>query len=261
MLIRAPEKLVRNWLCDSRHWDRYTPRPGDVVIATAPKVGTTWTQQIVSLLIFQSPAPRPIRQHTPWLDCRFQMPIDVAIGVLEAQAHQRAIMSHLPFDALPLYDQVRYVHTARGGLDACFSLHNHYAGFTPAALANIDRVGLEDETIGQPLPRPPSDQRDFFRFWIESTSGRGSAQAADFFEIERSFWRERGRENVLLVHYNDLKADLAGEMKRIAAFLGIQTPDALWPQLVEAATFDAMKRDGAELLPGLDRVFEQAHDT
>jgi hypothetical protein len=44
-----------------------------------------------------------------------------------------------------------------------------------------------------------------------------------------------------MVHYNDLKADLSGEMKRIAAFLGIETPAALWPELVEAATFDKMK--------------------
>ena len=261
MLVRAPQRVVRDWIVDSRQWEKYRPRPRDVVVATAPKVGTTWTQRIVSLLIFQSPAPRPIIETSPWIDCRFQMPIDVAIAMLEAQPHRRAMKSHLPFDALPIYDEVRYVHTARGGLDACFSFHNHYAGFTPEALANIHGVGLADETIGRPLPRPPADQREFFHFWIESGAGSGSPQATDFFDIERSYWSERARENLLLVHFNDLKADLSAEMKRIAGFLGIETPPALWPQLVEAATFDGMKRDGQALLPQLNQVFERGAGT
>ena len=74
--------------------------------------------------------------------------------------------------------------------------------------------------------------------------------SAGFFSLERSFWTERRRSNLLMIHYNDLKADLSGEMKRIADFLGIATPDALWPQLVEAASFEAMKRDGGMLLAG-----------
>ena len=45
-----------------------------------------------------------------------------------------------------------------------------------------------------------------------------------FFENERSWWEERGRPNVLFVHYADLKADLDGEMRRIAGFLDIAVP-------------------------------------
>jgi hypothetical protein len=85
MLSRAAQRHVKDRVRDSRHWERYTPRAGDVVVATAPKVGTTWTQRIVSLLIFQSPAPKPIMQVSPWLDCRFQIPIDVMVEMLEAQ--------------------------------------------------------------------------------------------------------------------------------------------------------------------------------
>jgi aryl sulfotransferase len=66
---------------------------------------------------------------------------------------------------------------------------------------------------------------------------------------------------VLLVHYNDMKADLSGEMKRIAAFLGIETPLPLWPQLVEAATFDKMKSEGEALLPGIDMAFRGGSQT
>nr|QQZ48968.1 sulfotransferase domain-containing protein [Phenylobacterium glaciei] len=65
-----------------------------------------------------------------------------------------------------------------------------------------------------------------------------------FFDIERTYWAGRGRSNLLLVHYNDLKADLRGEMGRIADFLDIEVAYDLWPELVDAATFETMKRTG-----------------
>jgi len=79
---------------------------------------------------------------------------------------------------------------------------------------------------------------------------------ASFFSVENLFWAERRRSNLLLVHYNDLKADRAGEMKRIAHFLETDTPDSLWPLLVEAASFESMKRDGDALIPFAHLLWE-----
>ena len=47
--------------------------------------------------------------------------------------------------------------------------------------------------------------------------------------------------NVVLVHYDDLLADLDGSMRRIAGLLGIPVDEERWPALVHAATFDAMR--------------------
>jgi aryl sulfotransferase len=63
-----------------------------------------------------------------------------------------------------------------------------------------------------------------------------------------------------MVHYADLKADLDREMRRIADFLGIETPKSLWPRLVEAATFEAMRREGKTLLPTAEAAFERGHE-
>ena len=232
MLSRAPLRTIRDRVRDSKHWDRYEPRPGDIVVASFPKVGTTWTQRIVSLLIFQSAAPVPILTTHPWVDCRIQMPIDAMIAMLEAQTHRRAMKSHLPFDALPIYDEVKYIHIARGGLDACFSFHNHFLNFTPQFVGNIQRVAKEEgDTRNPPPPPPPEDPREFFLSWIERYDDEIVPVAEALFDMERSYWTERQRENLLMVHYNDLKVDLPGEMKRIAAFLGIETPPALWPEM------------------------------
>ena len=62
-------------------------------------------------------------------------------------------------------------------------------------------------------------------------------------------WARRGQPNIVLVHYDDLSADLDGEMRRLAARLGITVPPQTWPGLVRAATFGSM-RDNAERLTG-----------
>jgi aryl sulfotransferase len=96
---------------------------------------------------------------------------------------------------------------------------------------------------------------------MANDKGDGVPTADTFFDLERTYWQERNRPNLLMVHYNDLKADLSGEMKRIAAFLGIETPAALWPELVDAATFAKMKNDGTALLPGIEMGVRGGHQT
>lgn len=241
-------RIIRTWHMDSRLWDTYRPRPDDIVIATYPKCGTTWTQRIVSLLLFQSPEPKPINQ-SPWIDNRFtQDPVEIQARI-EAQTHRRFLKSHLPFDALPRHAQVKYIHVARDGLDALMSWHNHQTKYKRMDL--LDRAGLADETVARPYPRPSEEPREFFRDWMGlSGEGRMSDVSAEaFFDTERTYWAARRESNMLLVHYADMIADLDAEMRRIASFLEIETPPALWPELVHAATFEQMKKDGDMLMP------------
>ncbi len=46
---------------------------------------------------------------------------------------------------------------------------------------------------------------------------------------------ERHLPNLLMVHYNDLKEDLGGQMRRIAGFLEIDVPAGKWAELIDAA--------------------------
>ena len=163
----------------------------------------------------------------------------------------------------PSTDNVRYIHVARDGRDACMSLHNHYTGFTDSALAQFDEIGMADETIGAPFPRIRRRTcMAFWREWIEPQTGRTDAARGDASsQLENSYWTERGRENLLLVHYNDLKADLEGEMRRIAKFLDVDVNEDVWPALVKAARFVDMKAQGRALLPGIEMAFQGGHET
>lgn len=263
MLARPALREYRTWVMDSRRWNGYRPRDGDVVIATYPKCGTTWMQRIVNLLIFQTPEAQPLDRISPWIDMRISRPIEELLESIELQSHRRAMKSHLPLDGLPLYDEVRYIHVGRDGRDAVMSFHNHGTGFKEQVLNNLDAAGLADETLARAYPRIPADPAEYFHRWLGIGAVPGQTdgyQFVSFFEFEKSYWAERHRKNLLFVHYGDLKADLEAEMRRIADFLDITVPEKEWPSLVRAAGFDSMKQQGAELMPGVTGMFNEGKD-
>jgi aryl sulfotransferase len=128
------------------------------------------------------------------------------------------------------------------------SFYNHCSAMTPQALERIDSLTPD---MGRSVPRCPPDPRAFWRQWLTTGVRDGETDGhpfLSFFDFEATYWRARRAENLLLVHFNDLKADLDGEMRRIAAFLGIEPRPGSWPGLVEAATFRSMKDQGRGLL-------------
>ena len=270
-LLRAPDRVVRTPVVDSRHWNRFEPREDDIVIATFAKCGTTWTQRIVDLLVFQTPEVRPFGVISPWLDSTLFDSVDDNLARLQAQTHRRYIKSHLPFDALPVWDTVKYIHVGRDGRDARLSWQNHEQGFTPEFRAHIGAQAMamaaeQGVAPSGPPPAAPQDPRGYLLHWFEeletqlATKGGGTRFGFPFFSFEESYWRERSRPNLLLVHYNDLKEDLAGEMRRIADFLDIAVPESVMPSLVEAARFESMKKNGDALYPTLKKAFDRGAD-
>ena len=89
MLVRPALREYRTWTLDSRYWDGYAPRPDDIIIASAPKCGTTWTQQIVSSLVFRDAQIRSLPAVSPWVEARFRFTADGVRDILEAQRHRR----------------------------------------------------------------------------------------------------------------------------------------------------------------------------
>ena len=73
---------------DSARWDGFVFRPGDIVISTPAKCGTTWLQMICALEIFQhAKFDRPLDLISPWLDV-LTRPLNQVLADLEAQAHR-----------------------------------------------------------------------------------------------------------------------------------------------------------------------------
>ena len=257
MLIRPALREYRNWTTDSRRWAPYHPRPDDIIISAFPKSGQTWTQQIVSSLVFQDTAVRPLLQVSPWVDGRFRA-VGLTYEQIEAQTHRRFLKAHLPIDGLPLYDDVKYIHVARDGRDAVMSIHNQYRSHTDAQRETLSKIGAEDSLIGRPFPLIPQGPADFFRLWLTTPTVAGQTDGLpnlSYFDFEAGFWAERHRPNFLFVHYQDLLADREGEMRRIARFLDIEPDKRVWPSLVEAAGFSAMRAASDQLMPEFKNRF------
>src|ERR1700743_3563031 len=88
---------------DSGRWFGFRFRPGDIVISTRRKTGTTWMQMICALLIFQAPElPDSLWHLSPWLD-NVAIPLGFQYGQLGEQQHQRLTKTHTPLEQLPLH--------------------------------------------------------------------------------------------------------------------------------------------------------------
>ena len=119
---------------DSTRWDDVVPRPDDIVITTSLKAGTTWTQRIVSLLVFQTTRlPNTLHWVSPWPDARFIMTKAEMTGIVEGVEHRRFLKTHLPLDGLPYWPSTKYVYVGRDTRDVFMSMWNHVRAYTPFA--------------------------------------------------------------------------------------------------------------------------------
>ncbi len=249
-LSTLPQKTreYNEFVMESGRWDHFTPRDGDIVICTPAKCGTTWTQMICALLIFQKTSlEKPLTEYSPWLDALLA-PIDKVIAKLDAQSHRRFIKTHTPLDGLPYFEQVNYICVGRDPRDAFISLKNHTENMRLEALELAQANATHDWRAPPPSPEDPCE---WFQHWITGScvSAPEHAAHADVLHYVRSFWTYRHSPNILMVHFSDLKADLEGEMKRIAEFLGISVEPSLWPELVHAASFEHMKANADRYAP------------
>jgi aryl sulfotransferase len=143
--------------------------------------------------------------------------------------------------------------TARHPLDAAVSMYHQRS--------NIERGRLQ-ELVGQPkligptMPRKPL--HDWLLAYITGDAVpwivRGhpreylNSLPGHLWHLSDA-WRRRREPGVMLVRYEDLAADLGGQMDRIAQRLGIAVPGSPWPALVQAATFAAVRSNAGQLVP------------
>jgi aryl sulfotransferase len=236
-----PERTreYRNHHLDSTRWDGFVARDDDIVVTTAYKAGTTWTQRILAALLV--PGPVDLMAESPWVDARFHGPLEPMLAGLEAQDHRRFVKSHLAADGLLFFPQAKYVVVGRDTRDVFMSLWNHYSAYTDLAYSlfnDADRPGPE-------FPRAPESPRELWPRWISEGWFDWEPDGWPFWSHhhhQSTWWAVREQPNIIFVHYGDLLADTRAEIQRLADFLGIEVPEARWASLLEEVTIDAMRR-------------------
>jgi aryl sulfotransferase len=248
--IDFPQKRreLQHRVVDSTIWNQVAFRDDDVVIATYAKAGTTWMQQIVAQLIFDGAEDIDVPKLSPWLDMRAK-PDEDKLAQIEAQRHRRFLKTHLPVDALVYSPKAKYIYIGRDGRDVVWSLHNHLVNTTDEV---IDAANARLGDDWPPAERPPDSARDFYFQWLE----RNGQPLWPFWENIRSWGAIRQLPNLLFVHFSDLRADLEGQIRRIADFLEIEIAEPRWPIIVEHCSFSYMKANAEKCAPDNGRFWK-----
>ncbi|MCU1497922.1 MAG: sulfotransferase [Acidimicrobiales bacterium] len=245
----------RTLVYDSERWAGFAFRHGDIVISTPPKCGTTWTQMLCALLIFDTTEfHQPLARLSPWLDQQTRTLASV-MSDLEAQTHRRFIKTHTPLDGLPWDDGVTYLSVGRDPRDAALSWDHHWENLDRDAFLALRAaaVGLDDlAELGPPGPVPADPIERFWLWATETQAGAAPTLAGTLSHLQKA-WDRRDQPNAALFHYTDLSVDLVGQMRRLAETLEIDLPEGRIEELATAASFRNMKANATRLAPNADQ--------
>lgn len=237
---------------DSARWDGFELRGDDIIVTTPSKCGTTWMQMCCLVLVHGSPTlPGSLSELAPWLD-QVLSPVEEIHDRFASQQHRRVIKTHTPLDGLPWDPRVTYIGVGRDPRDVTLSLASHLANMDmDVAIRARAELGLPEAAR---LPRP-TEPKAMFDHFVEDESRVEEFRAGlnSLVHHLEQVWRARHEPNVALFHYSDLRADLAGEMQRLAEVLGVPIDEAVFPELVAAATFASMKEGADRLAPNADK--------
>jgi aryl sulfotransferase len=246
--VTAPLVRYSNFMSDNDRWNDLELRDGDIVVATPAKCGTTWMQSICALLVFGGPdLPAGIDELSPWVDL-YTKSRKALVAQLDAQTHRRFMKTHTPLDGLPFDPRVTYICVGRDPRDAGISMDHHMANMDMERMLALREDAVSGEDVEDPPPpeEPAPTLSERFRAWVDIEDLIGLQRMLHHLA---TFWDRRDEPNVVMLHYDDLKSDLEGQMRGLADRLGIAIPEERWPDLVGAATFDQMKRNADTFAP------------
>ncbi len=248
-------------IIDGKRWRVYNHRPGDIIISTSYKAGTTWMQTIVANLLYQDGEfPAPVSVMAPWLDMALP-PLDEVAAELEAQTGRRFIKTHLPLDGIPFFEGNRYIFVGRDGRDVFMSLWNHHTNYNDQMRGALDEF---ERQSGRDFPTDYADIRALWKAWIGSGwydwESDGFPYWSHFHHI-KTWWDYRHLPNIHFVHFADLLNDPAEEIRHIAAHLGITIDEAQFPGILERITFKGMKKDFGKIMPEASEIWKGGGNT
>ncbi|KAF5274102.1 hypothetical protein FQR65_LT04500 [Abscondita terminalis] len=216
-------------------------RNDDIIVASYPKAGTTWTQEVVWMIANNVDfigAQEHLDKRFPHLElCTLFdfKKLELKTGSTRPEYVRdsveytknlpapRLIKTHLPFSLLP--DQIqngtrvpKIIYVIRNPKDVCVSYYHH------GTLMQGWRTNLDN----------------FSEVFLADKAMYGS-----YWKHVLEFWDRRLSSNVLLICYEDMKKNLLSVIRKIADFLDKTLPEEKIPQLLEHLSFESMKNNRA----------------
>jgi len=114
-------------------WNKYERRDDDIIIASTPKSGTTWLQQIVCQLLFNdNKGEQPdLDKVSPWIDTTMFHDESFILDLIKKQKHRRFFKTHSLATDLPkdVIENSKIIYITRDFRDVVWSFYNHVVNY------------------------------------------------------------------------------------------------------------------------------------
>lgn len=188
----------------------------DVFVVTFPRSGTTWTEQIVHLILNQGEqGEQRLTDAAPWLETLPNRPNGMK-AFLQTLRGRRLFTCHLPLALMPDFSgsKGKYIYVARNPKDVAVSCYHHVRSFG----------GYEGRW------------EDYFGLFEQ-----GQVMFGSYFDHVLPWWQASHQAaNILFLKYEDMKRDLAGAVGQIADFIELPLDQPLLERVVAGSSFRAM---------------------
>lgn len=234
--VPLPESTCDIW--DQIH--NFQAREDDILIATFPKAGTTWTQEIVDLIMLNGDVEKSMRApcfvKVPFIDLN-PKPMLSGVDAANAMKSPRLLKTHLPIQLVPpsfWEKNVKVIYVARNAKD-CMVSYFHF------------------QRMNKTLPDPGTWNEYFSTFLAENVAW------GSWFDHVIGWWKVKDKHQILYVFYEDMIEDPRREIRKISTFLGKELTEEVVDAIQHHTSFDAMKDNpmtNCSVLPS--SIFDQS---
>ncbi|XP_006868144.1 PREDICTED: bile salt sulfotransferase-like [Chrysochloris asiatica] len=199
--------------------DEFVVRDGDVINLTYPKSGSHWIKEILSLIHskgdpswVQSVA---IWDRSPWLETK------EGYENVKIQKDPRMYSSHLPIQFFPrsfFNSKAKAIYVMRNPRDILISSFYFNKALTFA--------------------KDPESFEQYFEWFIQ-----GNVMFGSWFDHIQGWLSMKGKENFLIISYEELQQDTRANVERICQFLDKKLSPEELNSVLKNISFEAMKKN------------------
>ncbi|XP_035141099.3 sulfotransferase 2A1 [Callithrix jacchus] len=199
--------------------DEFVIKDEDVVIVTYPKSGTNWLIEILCL-IHSKGDPKWVQsvsiwERSPWVES------DIGYKMLSEKEGPRLISSHLPNHLFPkstFTSKAKIIYLLRNPRDVLVSGYFFWKQMT--------------------FVKKPKSWEQYFEWFCQGHVIYGS-----WFDHIHGWMSMRGKENFLLLSYEELKKDTRRNVEKICQFLGKTLEPEELNLILKNSSFQAMREN------------------